>query len=295
MQSDQGKPIGMAAAFPRRTLIQGRQVLGWVLGDFCISDEHRSLGPALQLQRACLEAVDSGTSAFCYDFPSNGMMAVYRRLRMPATGSMVRLAKPLRVDRKVRELVKVPLISQCISAAGNFLLNLMDDMPSPSRDLECSLQQHPCGEEFTTLAQRVAGQWGNHVERSAAYLNWRFFSNPLSRHEMLVVRSQGHLIGYAVFTQIGEDGTLIDVFGETDPKVIGGLLQALLRLLRERRVVTVSAPLYSSHPGVDLFVEHGFKKREHIPVVVHWAPHIGKQVNGTKESAWWLTSGDRDS
>jgi hypothetical protein len=141
----------------------------------------------------------------------------------------------------------------------------------------------------------VAGQWGVHIERSAAYLNWRFLSNPLSRHEMMVARSCEGLVGYAVFTQDGEDGTLVDMFGETNPNVVGGILKALLNLLRERHAVTVSAPLYASHPWADALLEHGFRKREGIPVVVHWAPQQGRQLNGTDGTTWWFASGDRDS
>lgn len=295
MQTDQNKPIGMAAAFPRRVLIHGHQVLGWILGDFCISDEHRSLGPALQLQRACLEAVDSGMIAFCYDFPSSSMMAVYRRLRVPETGTMVRLAKPLRVDRKVGESVKIPWINRSVSVVGNLLLQLIDGLSSLPHDLKFSLQQLPCGNEFTSLATQVADQYGIHIERSAAYLNWRFLSNPLSRHEMLTARSQGRLVGYVVFTQTGEDGTLIDLFGQTHPKIMGGLIKALLRLLRERRVVTVSAPLYSAHPLMSTLLELGFKKRESTPVVIYRGSHLRNPANGTNGTIWSLTSGDRDT
>ena len=61
-----GETIGVASAFPRRAVLDGAEVLGWVLGDFCIHPEYRTLGPALQLNRACLGAVDRGAAAYCY-------------------------------------------------------------------------------------------------------------------------------------------------------------------------------------------------------------------------------------
>jgi hypothetical protein len=57
----EGKPdhvVGVAGAFPRRLHMLGGQKLSWVLGDFCVSDEHRTLGPALMLQRACLAGLE---------------------------------------------------------------------------------------------------------------------------------------------------------------------------------------------------------------------------------------------
>src|SRR5262245_49551704 len=101
--------IGMAAAFPRRVYVADREGVSWVLGDFCISGTYRSLGPALQLQRVCLAAAEKEGVLFCYDFPSASMLAVYKRLGFNMTGEMLRLAKPLRVDRKVKDLVKSPI------------------------------------------------------------------------------------------------------------------------------------------------------------------------------------------
>jgi hypothetical protein len=112
---------------------------------------------------------------------------------------------------------------------------------------------------------------------------------------MLIARSHERLVGYAVFTQVGEDGTLIDVFGETDPEIARGLLKVLLRLLRERKVMTVSAPLYSSHPLMSMLLELGFKKRESTPVVIYHASNLRSSVDEMNGMNWYLTSGDRDS
>src|SRR3990172_10896236 len=92
------KLVGAAGAFPRRMYVGDREQLGWVLGDFCVNPQYRSLGPALQLQRTFLDQVDSGEMAFWYDFPSSSMMALYRRLRLEPFARLVRLAMQLRVD-----------------------------------------------------------------------------------------------------------------------------------------------------------------------------------------------------
>ena len=74
------KAVGMAAAFPRKMYCNGSVIAGCVLGDFCVSPEYRSLGPALQLQRACLDFAQSENFALAYDFPSTAMVGIYRHL-----------------------------------------------------------------------------------------------------------------------------------------------------------------------------------------------------------------------
>jgi hypothetical protein len=102
-----GAVVGMAGAFPRRVYIGRREATCWVLGDFCIHERYRILGPALQLQRACLADIHPETIAFSYDFPSASMLAVYKRLRIDPLGNMCRFAKLLRIDRKIEELVRI--------------------------------------------------------------------------------------------------------------------------------------------------------------------------------------------
>ena len=124
--ADDGTVIGMASAFPRCIYIEGHEEMAWVLGDFCIADQYRSLGPALALQRACLAAVDAESCGVLLRFPQHGMMAVYKRLRINPSRKLVRMAKPLRVDRKIGVVIKNPVLSGALSNAGNLLLRLSE-------------------------------------------------------------------------------------------------------------------------------------------------------------------------
>jgi hypothetical protein len=64
LESD-GGGVGIADAFPRRVCVSGHEELAWVLGDFCVGDAHRALGPALALQRACLAVLATNGARFC--------------------------------------------------------------------------------------------------------------------------------------------------------------------------------------------------------------------------------------
>jgi hypothetical protein len=293
IDTDNHTPVGMASAFPRRFSIGGREELGWVLGDFCINDQYRSLGPALQLQRACLGAVDAEAIAFCYDFPSQPMMAVYKRLHIDPSGRMLRLSKPLRVDREVRKFVKKPAVVRGLSLVGNLFLELRDRIPRNRNTLTISLHEGNCGEEFSRLAQEVNGQYGVCVERSAAYLNWRYLANPLYNYELLTIRHEGMLLAYAIFTHGCEDTILVELFGIGNPSVIANLVYGVVALLRERGLVTVSLPIWESHPWVPLLRCLGFQVREASPVITY--PYSQSTRSRFEGLDWFLMHGDRDS
>jgi hypothetical protein len=287
--------VGAVSAFPRRIYLNGREELGWVLGDFCINDRYRSLGPAVQLQQACLAEVHSGTLAFFYDFPSTSMIAVYKRLRINPFGQMLRLTKPLRVDRKIRKFIKIPMLARGMSAVGNLLLALSDRTPSDHGTLTISLHEGECGEEFSALSEEFARGYGVCIKRSAKYLNWRYLTNPLRRYELLTARCDGTLLAYAVFTHDGEDAMVVDLFGIEEPGIISALVDRLVALLRKRGMITVNTPLLEAHRWVPLLQYLGFRIRESSPVVVYTTSRFPANRSILDNTGWFLLHGDRDS
>jgi hypothetical protein len=292
---DDGAVMGMAGAFPRRIYIDGRKELAWVLGDFCISDQYRSLGPALALQRACLAEVDRGVVAFCYDFPSASMMAVYKRLQISPFGYVLRLAKPLRVDRQIRAIIKNPVIKGALSSAGNLLLRVNERKTGCDSSVNVSIQQGRCGEEFSELGRTIADRRGVFIQRSAEYLNWRYLQDPLHRYELLAARRDGALLGYGVFLHEGEDALLVDLFGVEDEGVISALIIHGVALMKARDVQTVSATIVEAHPWRALLERQGFRIREASPIVIYFPSGMLPRGDLTKLQNWLFMGGDRDS
>jgi GNAT superfamily N-acetyltransferase len=118
--------IGSAGIVPRRMYVRGQEKLGAVLVDFWIHPEYRSLGPALQLQRACLAGIDAGRYALYYDFPERSMVAVYRRLGVESSQSMVRMTKLLNLEKKLGKIGRVPLFGRSLVAGANSIIRLLD-------------------------------------------------------------------------------------------------------------------------------------------------------------------------
>jgi hypothetical protein len=270
------------------------EILSWVLGDFCLDPRYRSLGPALQLQRACLSVLESSQSTVCYDFPSASMAAVYRRLGFSVTGQMLRLAKPLRVDRKVKEMIRNPAAQRVVTSVGNTLLKIASPRGNADEALEIAVHQGLCGEEFTSLAEAQRGMFTFCLQRSAIYLNWRYIENPLARHEIITARRDGRLVGYVVLSQSEEDSSIVDLFGEKDSAMVRRLVSAVTALGQQRGLMTVSVWMNESHPWRLLFSQMGFRLRDSAPVMIipskTFADKIGPQLTG-----WYLMQGDRDS
>jgi hypothetical protein len=293
VDSDTGEVVGTAAAFPRLFNVGGREERGWVLGDFCVSDRHRSLGPALKLQRSCLDLATDARTPFCYDFPSRAMMTVYQRLRITPRGQMRRLVKLLRVEHKLGALTSLPGLARGIGRLLDAVRALGPRLTRIPRGLSLARHAGPFGEEFSRLAEAESASYGMCLQRSAAYLNWRYRENPTACYEIVTARHQGRLAGYAVFTRDEVRAALIDLFGSQDPGVLSALVRAVSGIVRQGGGASLSVSLPDSHPWVGLFRRLGFARREASPFVL--SAVSGSTVDAAVKSGLFLMSGDRDS
>ena len=286
--------IGTAAAFPRSMWIGLTKKVGWVLGDFCISGQYRSLGPALQLQRKCLEGV-RGTSSIWYDFPSQHMLAIYKRLKILPSGKMIRFVKPLRVNRRVRSWVKGQIWQRGVSGLGNWALKWSTKKVKIKNGLTFHWQAGDYEEEFTQFSENVKGRLGNCLERTANYLNWRYGRNPLNCCELVSARFHGRLKGYVVLAETEGDPILLDLFSDDGQDTVLGLLCHVIDEMRNRGHEALVVSLVDGHIWTPFFRSLGFKSRDSVPIIVQNCLDVPNQIppeNG--HVSLLLMQGDRD-
>src|SRR5690348_566363 len=284
--------VGAAAAFPRRFFLRGQERLGLVLGDFCLAEQYRSAGPALQLQRACLQAV-APPHDFCYDFPSPSMLAIYKRLGIQQTSSIVRWARPLRSESRLRSVVRSRTAAKVLARVGDAVLA---GRGWKGKESHCDIELHagPCDEEFTRLEEVLKCASGITAERKLDYLNWRYLGNAGSAHVILKARIRGGLAGYAVLRSDAKNTRIVDLVSAEDPGVISRLLGAAAEFSRRQGAETISLVVAQGHPWNAVFRRAGFRERESSPLVVV-ARADADVAPSDFQSRCYFTEGDRDS
>src|SRR5262249_2909910 len=145
----------------------------WILGDFTIEPGSRSAGPAMALLRTCIKSITEGGEDV-YDFPSNVMTAVYRRMGITTRGDFTRFVKLLRLNSRIRVHIKQEALVRGISAVGNLALRVSDRPPAIRSDLDVRPHDGSFGPEFTLLDSNTGGNGQIRGFRTAEYLNWRY-------------------------------------------------------------------------------------------------------------------------
>ncbi len=289
-----GDVVGVASVF-RRALWLGRtvRVCGQV-GDFAIDAAHRSLGPAVMLQRATFQPVDRGSLTLCYDCPPDERgMSTFRRIGMEANAALARHAKLLRVNRRIEGRLGGGALARALTPVGNAMIWLRDgDVPRPN-GLEITSHPGRFGEEFSELDQRG---WARNVirgRRSAEDLNWRYRDDPLHDYLVLTGRRRGELVGFAVLSIKGRDASLVDLFGEFRPGDALGLLDAAADEARSAGAETLHASVSDQSHLISDLGRAGFSRREGGPyVVAYTAAHGEDRAQVVGPLTWDLTHSD---
>ncbi len=286
--------VGISAAFPRLVSISGNGHICWVLGDFCIHPSCRSLGPALLLQKACLNDLETEERSFVYDFPSSRMMAIYKRIGISSCDTHVRFVKPLRIDHKIKQTVRWKSAATGLAKIGNLALQFGEWSFRGSQD-DVTRHEGVCGDEFSILFERARSFYPICLVRTSDYLNWRYISNPLENYDVWTYRREGVLKGYVVALQKDEGVQIVDFLSERSDEILKRLFLVISRYYRQEGVQSLDCCFPASHPFIKILKELHFIEREGNPVVVCGKQEWIAQINKTQDYLWWLTSGDRDS
>jgi GNAT superfamily N-acetyltransferase len=292
-EADSGRLVGAAAVFPRRINLGETVENGFVLGDFCVSADYRSLGLAIRLQRKCLEIVQNGRFAAGYDLPGKSMVAVYRRLGSKPNDEMVRMVKLLRADGKIGVKVKFRTVASLLSGIANLVLRVQHGSPRRQSGVSFEVQEGRCGQEYTDLARSVQGRLGVCVDRTAEYLNWRYLDHPHEKYEILAARRKGQLEGYVAFRQEGSRASVVDWFGQEPAELRKDLIREMIALVKPRGCESVQACVLASHSFLSDLRSLGFRPRESSPVV--FLGPSGKEPGSSEKRSWLLMDGDREA
>jgi hypothetical protein len=292
-RKETGKEVGVASVFPRALWVGDKVQTCGQVGDFAIDKSHRSLGPALLLQRATFEPVNRGVLALCYDCPPHEQgMSTFCRLGMQANTRMYRYSRMLRARRHITRRLGRGRQAQFAARLADMLLALGERKHSLS-GLDISIWPGPFGEEFSRLDEQIAGNGGGiRARRRAEDLNWRYRQDPLHRYEVLTARVKGELRGFVVFLYGEEDVYHIDLFGSALSEIGPPLLDAMVARARERSAETVQSAAPEKHELAEVLAKAGFKRRSAGAWIVAYAQPKTETAAILRRGPWFFQQVD---
>lgn len=236
LRAPDGRVVGTAGLGLRRVKMGDQIKLAGIASDFAVDAEHRTLLPALMLQRAVLEELEDDL-AFIYGLPNSKSIGIFRRLGYECPASFSRRVKVLRVRRYLQPVPVFSLLAPVVSPVADWALRLCSrENWTPRRHTIVEDLEEFDG-RFDELWERAAGAFELVGERTAEFLHWRYARCPLRSYCTLGLLRPGgqELLGYAIYF-IDRDGQAVvaDFFHEEQEGVVESLLAGLVDSTRRR-------------------------------------------------------------
>ncbi len=281
LRSGQGDAVGAAGLMRRDFRAFGKTVRAGQAIDLNVNQEHRTVGPALSLQRSVLAAVASGEIDLAYGFPNRQSEAVLRHAGYRTLGDLDRWVKPLSCRVAFDRWAWPRPLGRSLAAILDPILRGGHDLASGVRNLfrpaflpdvsthfrrssptPFAVQEvHTFDARFDRLWEAAAPQWPILGERTSDYLTWRFSRCPEWRHRaMCLSGSGGELLGYVIYARRGDVVYVADLL-VADLRHLEPLLAALVRLMRRQRAKMVVVLYFGRAEVGRALTRLGFWKR----------------------------------
>jgi len=282
-----GRPCGACAVLPRDFFLGGRKIRGGIASDFAIKKEHRSLGPALKLQRAVSDSMDFDA---ILAFPNQSAMGVQLRAGFHDMGNMTVFRKIFRS----RDLLKRryhPVLSMIAAPFVDAAVELRSLSFSGGTSRSYSVV-HSLDEKFADFWKRVKDRFGCIGDRSTDYLQWRFLSHPYKSYAFfgLIETASSRPIGHLVYYVKDRIAYVDDVlFG--DPQAdLSALVDAFSSHCRKSRLDAISLMMLQNEKYASLLRKLNFfpEKTDQKLLVAC------RDIESFKKTDLFVTRGDRD-
>ena len=283
--------VGVAAIGPRRMLWHGKEIRAGVLVDLAVASRHRSLGPALMLQRATLNRAMEQFD-LVYGFPNPKAMPVVKRVGYSELGQIVRYSRVLRHGPYLQRLMFRP-----VARAAGAVLDALDRMVERVRSTHSRL----VGEWRDEVDPRMQELWmrstpgdGLVSMRDCASVRWRFNQAGFMKTRYLLVGAQSGGAIDAWFACQSENSTLHvrDFWSSDAPRGVSpAAIRALVRAARAQGYAAVSVQHAGSREAVAAWRAARFVERERRPIIGACRPSIGRDASAL---CLHLTPADED-
>lgn len=274
--------VGAATIGPRRMLWQGREIRAGVLVDLVVNAQHRSLGPALMLQRSVLERAMHSFD-MVYGFPNPRALPVVRRAGYTRLADMERWSRVLR---------HAPYLERLMPRALARPLGALLDAFDRGADVFRRLWRGRLAVEWRDrFDSRMQALWersrpgdGLVSVRDAAALRWRFEQVAFNRARYLLVGAQegGPIDAWFACQREGSTLHVRDFWSADAPR--GAPLDAIDALVRAARCEgcrVVSMQYAGPREAFAPWRAAGFVAREQRPIVGAWREELRDRAGAT--------------
>lgn len=298
--SETGECVGITALFQRKFSVKGESIVAWIAGDFLVNQLHRTMGPAIMLQRSIISAVEKKDMEFIYGFPNKAAEPIMKRVGFRSIGSLTRLVKILKTTSQLRKLGLHKYWIRLLSPFLDFALKLIsvETWYRTKKGFVCE-ELKDFDERFDQLWAEERLRFAAAGERTASFLRWKYLEDPDDANKVFgVFDSSGSVLkGYIVYCFKENSIEIRDFIFSPDRKAIRVLMTCFLRHARSIASESIVIRFLENNNITKKMKRFGFIKRKSSGNVYFYCNDLErnkKTLFGNADS-WLLMRSDEDT
>lgn len=292
MLENDGVPVGVVAIQPRPMEQHQRSISAGLLMDFAVAPSHRSVGPALKLQRSILARGDARFD-LVYGMPNDSARALSERAGMQPVGAMTRFVRVVNYGHYFEPHMPRMLASTLgrLVDAGLSILHRSRNLFGAGKAV--TWMEEPCGEIDDLWKTSDTGSCVL-AARDSRRLRWRFASDVARRVGYLLIRdrAKGQLEGWFACDMAHDALRVVDYWTRNATRgTHRALIDALAAAAAAIGCASVSIELLAPDVVLQSWLVAGFVARESRPVLCRWRRELFPH---STRPELMLTSADED-
>lgn len=300
IHADDKRIIGCTSLFPRKIFIRDHIETGVCGGDTFVAPDCRKMGIAGQLHSISNEEMTHDGVSFHFGFPNQANLSVLVRSGANIVGNFKTKVLLLRVEPVVNRLKFANVIPAGICNLVNIILRSYAlRTRSTSQNDGDLFKISKFDDRYDRFIEETIPSYRICCIRDSAYLNWRYFKNPVKAHKVLEYREKGVLQGFMVVQLMDNKCILFDLFVKNRREILQNIMSRFIEYAFSQSIELITfivnpSWLHASELRKIGFIFEGFASKGHT---LHFLPvkDYGETDYLKKPENWYLTLGDLDS
>lgn len=286
------RPVGTAGMGARRFCFRGESHTAGVLGDLTVLPDHRTLYPALLLQKQ-MRKTALALHSVVYGLPNKNSLPIVRRLGYTNIGEVTRYSAVLRHSSYLERHLP-GWLSRLLGIPVDRSMRLLRKPGRWRSETWQASWVDGFDARFDSLWDRAKGFDGLIGVRDAQFLAWRFLAQPGHVYRIFVVTESGEsgISGYAVCEAVGTTLHVRDFLTDlSSPGHLHRLVHLLAREASKQGFFSLSTEFLGPQQWRDSLEAAGMRERGKRTLYASFGSHAEARIHAAD---WYVTSGDED-
>ncbi|RJP77249.1 MAG: hypothetical protein C4522_15970 [Desulfobacteraceae bacterium] len=195
--------VGCGSILQKIFFIDNKPFTVGICVDFFVNAEHRTLGPAVMIQRWITSLLQAYPIDFLFAFPNQMALSAFIRVGYKKLGTVETFVKLLKAEEKLKQYVKYSFLSKIIAFPVNKIEWIVDyfRLLAVGKKYTAEICHEP-DDRFNTLISSTINRSPIFLEKNREILKWRFSDTPGTDNKFFCLTdiSTGKLAGYLVYS-----------------------------------------------------------------------------------------------